>query len=74
MICKKSENLDKKQKERNLKSLEQSLEKSLEIPVIMMMKGEMYKKKLEQKKQEKALHETDGCSFMPQVNKKPKKL
>ena len=38
----------------------------------MMMKGEIYKKKIEEKKQEKQKNETLGCSFMPQVNKNPK--
>ena len=36
----------------------------------MIEKGEQYKKHVMQMREEKKSHETDGCSFMPQVNKK----
>jgi hypothetical protein len=38
----------------------------------MIEKGLKYKEKVLKKIEEKVAHETDGCSFMPQVNTKVK--
>ena len=37
---------------------------------MMLEKGQQYKERAQKLREEKASQETDGCSFMPQVNTK----
>ena len=38
--------------------------------MLMIQKGKEYKEKVQEKVQEKREHETDGCTFVPELNKR----
>lgn len=67
-ICKKSEQLDQAQREKLNQT--QKADRSVKRPLMMIAKGESYREKVEDKRREKSAHETDGCTFAPQVNAK----
>jgi hypothetical protein len=66
--------MDKKMKDRRLsedtKLGNRSMDRSVERPLMMLEKGLLYKEKVQKKRDEKALQETKGCTFNPEVNKK----
>ena len=65
-ICKKSEALDRAQREK----LDKTLDRNTDRPLMMIGKGLQYKEKAAEKRREQAAHETDGCTFTPAVNAK----
>lgn len=54
----------------SLSNREKSKDRSLDRPLMMIEKGLMYKQKIEEKRREKSMHETDDCTFAPQTNTK----
>eukprot|EP00347_Sterkiella_histriomuscorum_P013184 403365686 len=81
-VCKKSEQLDKIAQQKlfqaqhlqssqlNEQSRERSKDRSLDRPLMMLEKGQLYKHKVEERRKEQSSHETDGCTFAPQTNKR----